>query len=202
MRKSASLHFEMICLIALPCPHDAGISSDATPYGAFTVMPLYIFPLKPDRSLSAHTVVVMANILPTVLTIAGSDPSGGAGIEGATCPAMPHCANAILADLKVITAHGCYGMTAITALTAQNTCGVQDIHPIPTEFFQKSLHAVLMDMPVGVVKTGMLTSKGHITLVAAAMKNWGIDKLVLDPACPSYTTLDVMGWWLTMALFR
>ena len=106
---------------------------------------------------------------------------------------MSHCANTALADLKVITAHGCYGMTAITALTAQNTCGVQDIHQIPTEFFQKSLHAVLTDMPVDVVKTGMLTSRGHITIVAAAMEEWGINKLVLDPVYPSYTALYVVG---------
>lgn len=76
---------------------------------------------------------------PRVLTIAGSDPSGGAGIE---------------ADIKVITAHGCYAMTAITALTAQNTCGVRGVHIVPPEFLRSSLEAVLEDVGVDVVKTG------------------------------------------------
>jgi len=70
---------------------------------------------------------------------------------------------------------------------------VQDIHPIPTGFFQKSLHAVLTDMPVDVVKTGMLTTRGHITLVAAAIEDWGINKLVLDPVYPSYAAHYAVG---------
>lgn len=82
--------------------------------------------------------------IPRVLTIAGSDPSGGAGIE---------------ADVKVIAAHGCYGMTAITALTAQNTEGVRGIHIIPPEFLRSSLEAVLDDIGVDVVKTGVLNEK-------------------------------------------
>lgn len=77
--------------------------------------------------------------IPRVLTIAGSDASGGAGIE---------------ADLKVITANGCYGMTAITALTAQNTLGVDGIHHIPGPFLRSCLEAVLSDVGTDVVKTG------------------------------------------------
>ena len=77
--------------------------------------------------------------IPRVLTVAGSDSSGGAGIE---------------ADLKVITAHGCYGMTAITALTAQNTLGVDSIHHIPGPFLRSCLEAVLSDVGTDVVKTG------------------------------------------------
>lgn len=77
--------------------------------------------------------------IPRVLAIAGSDPSGGAGIE---------------ADIKVITAHGCYGMTAITALTAQNTEGVRGIHIVPPEFLRSSLEAVLDDIGADVIKTG------------------------------------------------
>lgn len=77
--------------------------------------------------------------VPRVLTIAGSDPSGGAGIE---------------ADIKVITTHGCYGMTAITALTAQNTEGVRGIYIIPPSFLRSSLEAVLEDIGADVVKTG------------------------------------------------
>lgn len=74
-----------------------------------------------------------------VLVIAGSDPSGGAGLE---------------ADQKVIAAHGCYAMTATTALTAQNTLGVDDIHLVPAEFTRKQIDAVFRDIRPGVVKTG------------------------------------------------
>lgn len=77
---------------------------------------------------------------PRVLTIAGSDSSGGAGIE---------------ADLKVITSHGVYGMTAITALTAQNTQGVNDVHIVPAEFLKKEIAACVEDVGVDVIKTGV-----------------------------------------------
>jgi hydroxymethylpyrimidine kinase/phosphomethylpyrimidine kinase len=75
-----------------------------------------------------------------ILVIAGSDSSGGAGLE---------------ADQKVIAAHGCFAMTATTALTAQNTLGVQDIHHTPPDFLQKQIDAVCSDVGVNVVKTGM-----------------------------------------------
>ncbi|KAF8253980.1 thiamine biosynthesis protein [Wilcoxina mikolae CBS 423.85] len=108
--------------------------------------------------------------LPTVLTIAGSDPSGGAGIE---------------ADLKVITAHNCYGMTTITALTAQNTVGVRAIHYVPEEFVEQSLAAVFEDMPVDVIKTGMLGSAKTIDVIAKIIDKWKVKKLVLDPVIVS-----------------
>lgn len=76
---------------------------------------------------------------PRVLTIAGSDSSGGAGIE---------------ADLKVFTSHGVYGMTAITALTAQNTQGVDGIHVVPADFLAKEIAATVEDVGVDVIKTG------------------------------------------------
>lgn len=76
---------------------------------------------------------------PRVLTIAGSDSSGGAGIE---------------ADIKVLTVHRVYASTAITALTAQNTKGVQAIHPVPTDFVEKCINAVLDDVGTDVIKTG------------------------------------------------
>lgn len=75
-----------------------------------------------------------------ILVIAGSDSSGGAGLE---------------ADQKVIAAHGCYAMTATTALTAQNTTGVSGIHHIPTDFVRKQIGAVFTDIQPDVVKTGM-----------------------------------------------
>lgn len=84
-----------------------------------------------------------ADSIPRVLTIAGSDSSGGAGIE---------------ADVKVITAHGCYAMTAITALTAQNTEGVRGIHTVPPAFLRRTLAAVLDDIGADVVKIGGLSA--------------------------------------------
>ena len=77
---------------------------------------------------------------PRVLLIAGSDSSGGAGLE---------------ADQKVLAAHGIYAMTATTALTAQNTLGVEDIHIIPPEFVQKQIRQVLNDIDCNTVKVGM-----------------------------------------------
>ena len=74
-----------------------------------------------------------------MLTIAGSDSSGGAGIE---------------ADLKVIASHGVYGMTAINALTAQNTHGVNGVHVVPAEFLAKEIAACVEDVGVDIVKTG------------------------------------------------
>ncbi|EGX46903.1 hypothetical protein AOL_s00097g329 [Orbilia oligospora ATCC 24927] len=103
---------------------------------------------------------------PRILTIAGSDSSGGAGIE---------------ADIKVITAHKCYGMTAMTGLTAQNTTGVVDIHPIPADFLRKVLSAVLEDVGVDVVKTGMLTSAQSISVIVESIKKYHLKTIVLDP---------------------
>ncbi|PWW78506.1 hypothetical protein C7212DRAFT_293581 [Tuber magnatum] len=110
--------------------------------------------------------------IPRVLAVAGSDPSGGAGIE---------------ADLKVITANGCYGMTAITALTAQNTLGVDDIHHIPGPFLRSCLEAVLSDVGTDVVKTGMLGSEENILVVAEILQKYGITKTVIDPVMISTT---------------
>ncbi|KAL7272214.1 trifunctional hydroxymethylpyrimidine kinase/phosphomethylpyrimidine kinase/thiaminase [Rhizina undulata] len=104
--------------------------------------------------------------IPRVLTIAGSDSSGGAGIE---------------ADLKVITAHGCYGMTAITALTAQDTTGVHGIHPVPPEFVKKCIAACVDDVGVDVVKTGMLASAETISAVATTIRHYNIALTVIDP---------------------
>ncbi|OLN82720.1 ATP-dependent RNA helicase dbp2 [Colletotrichum chlorophyti] len=101
-----------------------------------------------------------------VLVIAGSDSSGGAGLE---------------ADQKVIAAHGCYAMTATTALTAQDTTGVHDIHHIPQEFIVKQIDACVGDIGVDVVKTGMLASPETIGVVVEAIKRHNIPKVVVDP---------------------
>ncbi|KAI0022019.1 Phosphomethylpyrimidine kinase-domain-containing protein [Xylariomycetidae sp. FL0641] len=108
----------------------------------------------------------------TVLVVAGSDSSGGAGLE---------------ADQKVIAAHGCYAMTATTALTAQNTMGVDDIYPIPPEFTRKQIDAVFSDIRPSVVKTGMLASAGTIEMLAAAVKEYQVPYLVLDPVMVATT---------------
>ncbi|KAH5387384.1 hypothetical protein HBI33_065030 [Parastagonospora nodorum] len=105
-----------------------------------------------------------------ILVIAGSDSSGGAGLE---------------ADQKVIAAHGCYAMTATTALTAQNTLGVQDIHHIPPQFLQKQIDAVCQDVGVDVVKTGMLASAESIEIVADAIRRHDVATTVVDPVMVS-----------------
>ena len=100
-----------------------------------------------------------------VLTIAGSDSGGGAGIQ---------------ADLKTITLLGSYGMSAITALTAQNTCGVKAIHAVPPDFVGAQIEAVLSDIGADTIKTGMLLNAGIITVVAAAIKQHALLAIV-DP---------------------
>ena len=101
-----------------------------------------------------------------VLTIAGSDSGGGAGIQ---------------ADLKTFSAIGCYGMSVITALTAQNTRGVTGIHAIPPAFAVQQIDAVFSDMGADAVKIGMLYSSELIEAVAAALKKHSARKIVLDP---------------------
>jgi hydroxymethylpyrimidine/phosphomethylpyrimidine kinase len=102
----------------------------------------------------------------TALTIAGSDPSGGAGIQG---------------DLKTFQAHGVYGMAVITALTAQNTRGVAGVHDVPAAFVAAQLEAVLGDMPVGAAKTGMLSVRETIDAVASVLARQRVPFLVVDP---------------------
>ncbi len=101
-----------------------------------------------------------------VLSIAGSDSGGGAGIQ---------------ADLKTFAALGCYGMTAITALTAQNTTGVQAIHGVPAVFLKAQLQSVLDDIGVDAVKIGMLHSPDVVEVVAWAIDHYGLTQVVLDP---------------------
>jgi len=103
---------------------------------------------------------------PRVLSIAGSDSGGGAGIQ---------------ADLKTIAALGCYGMTAITALTAQNTTGVRGIHGVPLEMLADQIDAVVEDIGVDAVKIGMLHSAQTVRTVAAALERHRLQCVVLDP---------------------
>lgn len=101
-----------------------------------------------------------------LLTIAGSDSSGGAGIQ---------------ADLKTFSALGCYGMSAITALTAQNTTGVRAIHPIPPQMLRDQIDAVIEDIGVDAVKIGMLHAPDIVQVVADAIDRHQLRQVVLDP---------------------
>jgi len=103
---------------------------------------------------------------PIVVTIAGLDPSGGAGIA---------------ADLKTFSALGVYGAAVITALTAQNTKGVFGIHDVPADFIAAQINAVFADLAVGAVKIGMLGSAAAIDVVAAALDRHRPRHVVLDP---------------------
>jgi hydroxymethylpyrimidine kinase/phosphomethylpyrimidine kinase len=101
-----------------------------------------------------------------ILTIAGSDSGGGAGIQ---------------TDLKTITVLGGYGMSVITALTAQNTVGVQAILELPLEFIEKQIDSVVEDIGVDAVKTGMLSSLEIVSLVATKIKQYQIKCVIVDP---------------------
>ena len=103
---------------------------------------------------------------PIALTIAGSDSSGGAGIQ---------------ADLKTFAALGVYGASVTTALTAQNTKGVTCIHAVPRDFVAAQIDAVFSDLAVGAIKIGMLASAEIIAVVAAGLERWRASKIVLDP---------------------
>src|SRR5687768_13722365 len=100
------------------------------------------------------------------MTIAGSDSGGGAGIQ---------------TDLKTFAAHGVFGTSAITALTAQNTVGVRAVHVAPTEFVLAQVEAVLDDLPVVAVKTGMLATAEIVTAVAKLAAAGRLPNLVVDP---------------------
>jgi hydroxymethylpyrimidine/phosphomethylpyrimidine kinase len=113
---------------------------------------------------------------PRVLTIAGSDSGGGAGIQ---------------ADLKTFSALGCYGMTAITALTAQNTQGVRGIHGVPAAFLKEQIAAVVEDIGVDAVKIGMLHAPDIVEAVAWALDTFQLKQVVLDPVMVA-TSGDVL----------
>ncbi|MBH1989239.1 MAG: bifunctional hydroxymethylpyrimidine kinase/phosphomethylpyrimidine kinase [Myxococcaceae bacterium] len=101
-----------------------------------------------------------------VLTIAGSDSGGGAGIQ---------------ADLKTISAIGCYGATAITALTSQNTRGVKGVFPVEPSFIQEQIEAVLEDIGADAIKLGMLYNANVVEIVANCLKRYPAIPVVIDP---------------------
>lgn len=102
----------------------------------------------------------------TALTIAGSDSSGGAGIQ---------------ADIKTMTAHGVYAMSAITALTAQNTTGVTDIMGVDAEFLGKQIDSVFTDIYPNAIKTGMIFSGEQVNMIAKKLKFYQAKNIVIDP---------------------
>jgi hydroxymethylpyrimidine/phosphomethylpyrimidine kinase len=104
--------------------------------------------------------------IPIALTIAGSDSSGGAGIQ---------------ADLKTFAARGVYGASVITALTAQNTKGVTGIHDVPADFITAQIDAVFSDLDVKAVKIGMVARHEAIVAIADSLDRWSPKHVVLDP---------------------
>jgi hydroxymethylpyrimidine/phosphomethylpyrimidine kinase len=122
-----------------------------------------------------------------ILTIAGSDSGGGAGIQ---------------ADLKAITLLGGYGMSVITALTAQNTVGVQAIHEVPASFVEKQIDSVLSDIGVDAVKTGMLANEEIIEVVAKKIKQYKVGKVVVDPVMISKSGASLLRMDAQEALIK
>jgi hydroxymethylpyrimidine/phosphomethylpyrimidine kinase len=114
---------------------------------------------------------------PIAVTIAGSDSSGGAGIQ---------------ADLKTFSALGVYGASVITALTAQNSDGVRAIHGVPAEFVQAQIDAVFSDLDVRAVKIGMVWQRDVIEIIAAGLERWRQTKVVLDPVMVATSGDDLL----------
>src|ERR1043166_4044345 len=107
---------------------------------------------------------------PIALTIAGSDPSGGAGIQ---------------ADLRVFSALGVAGLSAITALTVQNSQGVDSVHPVSPELLESQLESIFIDTGVQAVKIGMLGIAEHVRVVAAILRENRPPNVILDPVIQS-----------------
>ena len=110
--------------------------------------------------------MIPAGTIPNVLTIAGTDPSGGAGIQ---------------ADLKTFSALGAYGCAVITALVAQNTRGVQAVELVPAAFVARQIDCLLADVRIDAVKIGMLATADIVRAVADALRRHGLARVVVDP---------------------
>ncbi|KAB5563718.1 hypothetical protein DKX38_003772 [Salix brachista] len=124
--------------------------------------------------------------IPHVLSVAGSDSGAGAGIQ---------------ADLKTCAARGVYCSTVITAVTAQNTVGVQSVHAVPEDFVAQQLKSVLSDMQVDVVKSGMLPSVGVVKVLLQSLAEFSVRALVVDPVMVS-TSGDVLAGPSILSTFR
>lgn len=124
--------------------------------------------------------------IPHVMTVAGSDSGAGAGIQ---------------ADLKACAALGVYCSTVITAVTAQNTVGVQGVNILPEDFVAEQMKSVLSDMEVDVVKTGMLPSVGMVKVLLHSIKEYPVQALVVDPVMVA-TSGDVLAGSSVLPVFR
>jgi len=113
----------------------------------------------------------------TALSIAGSDPTGGAGLQ---------------ADLKTFAAFGIHGLSAVTALTAQSTHSISTIHPVPTDFFADQLETLLSDIKPGALKTGMLHNAGIIDQLILSIKKHELVNLVVDPVSVSSSGTELI----------
>ena len=116
--------------------------------------------------------------VPAVLAIAGSDSSGGAGIQ---------------ADIKTIAAHGLFAETAITALTAQNTCGVRDVMEATPQMVAEQIDAVFEDIPPVAVKVGMVGSAAIAEAIAERLERWNAENVVVDPVMVATSGARLMG---------
>jgi hydroxymethylpyrimidine/phosphomethylpyrimidine kinase len=125
-----------------------------------------------DGAVARRGTVGVMKTPPVALSIAASDPGGGDGVQ---------------ADLKVFAAHGCYGTSVITALTAQNTLGVHDFYLVPPAVIGTQLAAVLDDIPVAAVKVGLLASASAAAEVTARARSGALPFLVVDPVLRSST---------------
>ena len=125
--------------------------------------------------------------VPAVLSIAGSDSSGGAGIQ---------------ADIKTIAAHGLFAETVITALTAQNTTGVRDVLEATPEFVGEQIDAVFEDIPPAAVKIGMVSSAAIIETIAQRLERWHAVDIVVDPVMVATSGARLINGDATAALTR
>jgi hydroxymethylpyrimidine/phosphomethylpyrimidine kinase len=128
--------------------------------------------LKPDLSMAQHKIKPLV-----VLSIAGYDPSSGAGVT---------------ADVKTIAAHGCYGVTCITALTVQSTRGVTRVEPVDAALISETLEGLGDDLEIAAVKIGMLGAADTATTVAAFLERQRIRHVVLDPVIKSSSGAELI----------
>ena len=135
--------------------------------------------------MGCKILITMKKKYNRVLTIAGSDSGGGAGIQ---------------ADIKTISAMGCYAASAITAITVQNTIGVQAVHPIPLNILEGQIDAVLSDIGADAIKIGMLQSAEVVNLVANIIKKYQIKNVILDPVMVSTSGHRLIEKMLLMSL--
>jgi len=132
----------------------------------------------PAETTRIHFMPQKMPQLPVVLSIAGHDPSSGAGIT---------------ADIKTIAAHGCYGVTCITALTVQSTRGVKRVDPVEGRIITEALEQLMDDLEIAAVKIGMLGSEEAAEAVAAFLKRYPLRHVVLDPIVRSSSGADLIS---------